>query len=68
LITGDSPRFLRELIAFKSLLAKRNVVALLLDMQAAGLDRSGEEVEGLAHGVIRFGKSLEEYGGVRRRI
>ncbi|NKJ08297.1 KaiC/GvpD/RAD55 family RecA-like ATPase [Rhizobium sp. SG741] len=31
LITGDSPRFRRELIGFKSFLAKRNVVALLLD-------------------------------------
>jgi circadian clock protein KaiC len=68
LITGDSPRFRRELIGFKSFLAKQNVVALLLDTQTAGYDRSGEEVEGLAHGVIRFDKSLEEYGGVRRRI
>jgi circadian clock protein KaiC len=68
LITGDSPRFRRELIGFKSFLAKRNVVALLLDTQTPGFDRNGEEVEGLAHGVIRFDKSLEEYGGVRRRI
>ncbi|PZM16494.1 ATPase domain-containing protein [Rhizobium tubonense] len=68
LITGDSPRFRRELIGFKSFLAKRNVVALLLDTQVAGYDRSGEEVEGLAHGVIRFDKALEEYGGVRRRV
>jgi circadian clock protein KaiC len=63
-----TPRFRRELIGFKSFLAKRNVVALLLDTQTPGYDRSGEEVEGLAHGVIRFDKSLEEYGGVRRRI
>jgi circadian clock protein KaiC len=68
LITGDSPRFRRELIGFKSFLAKRNVVALLLDTQTPGQDRSGEEVEGLAHGVIRLDKGLEEYGGVRRRI
>lgn len=68
LITGDSPRFRRELIGFKSFLAKRNVVALLLDTQTPGYDRSGEEVEGLAHGVIRFDKALEEYGGVRRRV
>ncbi len=68
LITGDSPRFRRELIAFKTFLAKRNVVALLLDTQTPGFDRNGEEVEGLAHGVIRFDKALEEYGGVRRRI
>lgn len=68
LITGDSPRFRRELIGFKSFLAKRNVVALLLDTQTTGHDRSGEEVEGIAHGVIRFDKALEEYGGVRRRV
>src|SRR5690606_18137644 len=61
LLTGDSPRFRRELIGFKSFLAKRNVVALRLDTQAGGSERSGEEVEGLAHGVIRFDKSLEEY-------
>ncbi|WP_426237797.1 ATPase domain-containing protein [Pararhizobium sp. DWP1-1-3] len=68
LITGDSPRFRRELIGFKSFLAKRSVVALLLDTQTPAYDRSGEEVEGLAHGVIRFDKALEEYGGVRRRV
>jgi circadian clock protein KaiC len=68
LITGDSPRFRRELIQFKSFLAKQNVVSLLLDTQTASSDRSGEEVEGLAYGVVRFDKSLEEYGGVRRRV
>ncbi|SDG52063.1 ATPase domain-containing protein [Pelagibacterium luteolum] len=67
LITGDSPRFRRELIGFKAFLAKRNVVALLLDTQD-GDGRNGEEVEGIAHGVIRFDKSLEDYGAVRRRV
>jgi circadian clock protein KaiC len=68
LTTGDSPRFRRELIGFKAFLAKQDVVALLLDTQTPGSERSGEELEGLAHGVIRFDKSLEEYGGVRRRV
>ena len=68
LITGDTPRFRRELLGFKAFLAKRNVVALLLDTQTSGPDRNGEEVEGIAHGVIRFDKSLEEYGSVRRRV
>lgn len=67
LITGDSPRFRRELIAFKAFLSKRKIVAMLLDT-ASGLGGSGEEVEGIAHGVIRFDKSLEEYGAVRRRV
>ena len=68
LITGDSPRFRRELIAFKAFLAKRDIVALLLDTQTPDTDRTGEEVDGIAHGVIRLDKSLEEYGAVRRRI
>lgn len=68
LITGDSPRFRRELIAFKAFLAKRDMVALLLDTQTPETDRTGEEVDGIAHGVIRLDKSLEEYGAVRRRI
>lgn len=67
LITGDSPRFRRELIGFKAFLSRRNVVALLLDTQS-GEAMNGEEVEGIAHGVIRFHKSLEDYGAVRRRI
>lgn len=67
LLTGDTPRFRRELIGFKAFLAKRNVVALLLDTQT-GAALNGEEVEGIAHGVIRFDKTLEEYGTVRRRI
>lgn len=67
LITGDSPRFRRELIGFKSFLARRKIAALLLDTQH-GDAVNGEEVEGIAHGVIRFDKSLEDYGAVRRRI
>jgi circadian clock protein KaiC len=67
LITGDSPRFRRELLGFKAFLARRNVVALLLDTQH-GEAMNGEEVEGIAHGVIRFDKQLEDFGPVRRRI
>lgn len=67
LLTGDTPRFRRELIGFKAFLAKRNVVALLLDTQN-GENLNGEEVEGIAHGVIRFDRSLDDYGPVRRRI
>ena len=68
LITGDTPRFRRELIAFKAFLAKRNVVALLLDTQTTEAACNGEEVEGIAHGVIRFDKAIEEYGSARRRV
>jgi circadian clock protein KaiC len=67
LITGDTPRFRRELIGFKAFLAKRGIIALLLDTQSSG-EHNGEEIEGIAHGVIRFDKSLEDYGAVRRRL
>ena len=43
-------------------------MALLLDTQTNGGDHNGEEIEGIAHGVIRLDKSLEDYGAVRRRI
>src|SRR3954471_4722178 len=36
LITGDTPRFRRELIGFKAFLAKREIVAMLLDTQSKG--------------------------------
>jgi circadian clock protein KaiC len=68
LITGDTPRFRRELLGFKAFLAQRKVVALLLDTQTNETAPNGEEVEGIAHGVIRFDKSLQDYGSVRRRI
>ena len=67
LITGDTPRFRRELLGFKSFLAKRNIVALLLDTKR-GSESDGAEVEGIAHGVIRIDKSLDDYGPIRRRI
>ncbi len=67
LLTGDVPRFRRELVGFKSFLSQRNIAALLLDTHFEEGMHS-EEVEGIAHGVIRMDKSLEDYGGVRRRI
>lgn len=46
LITGDTPRFRRELLGFKTFLAKRNVIALLLDTQSGASEgvSNGEEV------------------------
>jgi circadian clock protein KaiC len=66
LIIGDTSRFRREMIGFKAFLAQRDVSALLLDTETEGTN--AEEVEGIAHGVIRLDKSLEDYGPVRRRI
>lgn len=68
LITGDSARFRRELLGLKAFLAKRNIVALLLDTRSSEATGVGDEVEGIVHGVIRFDKSVEDYGTARRRI
>ncbi len=40
----------------------------MLDTQTADSLNNGEEVEGIAHGVIRLDKTLEDYGPLRRRI
>jgi circadian clock protein KaiC len=68
LITGDSARFRRELLGLKAFLAKRNIVALLLDTRSSEATGVGDEVEGIVHGVIRFDKSVEDYGTARRRV
>jgi circadian clock protein KaiC len=68
LITGDSARFRRELIGLKAFLARRNIVALLLDTRSSEATGVGDEVEGIVHGVIRFDKSVEDYGTARRRV
>jgi circadian clock protein KaiC len=58
LITGDTPRFRRELLGFKAFLAKRNVVALLLDTQSSEAATSGEEVDGYHDMAIREGEGV----------
>jgi circadian clock protein KaiC len=68
LITGDSARFRRELLGLKAFLAQRNIVALLLDTRSSEATGVGDEVEGIVHGVIRFDKSVEDYGTARRRV
>jgi len=66
LLTGDAPTFRRELIGLKAFLAKRHIVALLLDTISS--DSTNADIEALAHGVICFSKSIEDYGTTRRRV
>lgn len=66
LLTGDTPSFRRELIGLKAFLARRHIVALLLDTVSA--DSANSEIEALAHGVICFTKMIEDYGTTRRRV
>lgn len=66
LLTGDSPSFRRELIGLKAFLAKRRIVALLLDTVSSNSEN--EEIEAVAHGVICFTKEIEDYGSTRRRV
>jgi circadian clock protein KaiC len=66
LLSGDSPSFRRELIGLKAFLARRKIVALLLDTVSSSADN--EEIEAVAHGVICFTKDIEDYGTTRRRV
>ena len=52
----------------KAFLAKRGIAALLLDTRTSDPQGGGDEVEGIVHGVIRFDKSIEDYGTARRRV
>jgi circadian clock protein KaiC len=67
LLSGDPPSFRRELIGLKAFLARRNIIALLLDTPTNG-SGGNSEIEALAHGVICFTKENDEYGTTRRRI
>ena len=67
-LTGDDTRFRRELIGLKSLLSARAITALLIDTEAGYGHSRDDEIEAIAHGVIRLDKSLPDYGVARRRI
>ncbi|WP_245515071.1 ATPase domain-containing protein [Jiella endophytica] len=67
-LTGDEARFRRELIGLKSVLASQGITGLLIDTDTAGGRTRDDEIEAIAHGVIRLDKTLPDYGVARRRI
>lgn len=68
LLASDNMRFRREVLGFKSFLGEKNIAALLLDTEHHNADRGEEQLENIAHGIIRLEKNLPTYGEARRRI
>lgn len=68
LLASDNNRFRREVLGFKSFLSESNITALLLDTEHGTSDRSEDQLENVAHGIIRLEKHLPTYGTARRRV
>jgi len=68
LLASDKVRFRREVLGFKNFLADEDTAALLLDTEHAVDDISDNQLENIAHGLIRLEKQLPQYGSARRRI
>lgn len=65
LLSRDSLRFRRQVLALKRTLADRDCTALMLDYR----DRPGESpIESIAHGVLTLENLNIEFGGQRRRM
>jgi len=66
LLSRDSLRYRRQILALKHYFSNRDCTVLLLD------DRSGKEhtieLQSLAHGVISMERRSREIGGIRRRL
>lgn len=63
LLSQGALRYRRQILALKQFLAGRNCTSLLLDDQAGGED---QQLQSLAHGVIRLEQQLTDYGNERR--
>lgn len=69
LLAADWSRFRREVLGYKTMLADQDVTALLLDTEHGGKsDRAEDQLENIAHGMIRLDKQVPNYGTVRRRL
>ncbi len=68
LLASDKVRFRREVLGFKNFLADEDTTALLIDTEHAVDDMSDNQLENIAHGLIRLDKHLPQYGSARRRV
>jgi circadian clock protein KaiC len=66
LLSGTSLRYRRQILALKQFFAGRNCTVLLLDDMAPG--PRDQQVESIAHAVIRLEQTHSDYGAVRRRL
>lgn len=66
LLAGTALRYRRQILALKQFFSGRRTTVLLLDdLTAEGHD---QQMQSIAHGVIRLEQLFPEYGGERRRL
>lgn len=68
LLASDTEKFRREVLGFKNYLSEIKATALLLDTEHRTSDRSEDQLENIAHGIIRLEKLLPSYGVAQRRV
>jgi circadian clock protein KaiC len=66
LLSGGSLRYRRQILALKQFFAGRQCTVLLLDDMTPG--PRDQQVQSIAHAVIRLEQSHSDYGAVRRRL
>jgi circadian clock protein KaiC len=66
LLSQDSFRYRRQLLALKEFFLERRCTVLMLDDQTAG--HRERHVQSTAHGVLHLQQLAPEYGGDRRRL
>ncbi len=66
LLSADTMRYRRQLLALKQFFAGRETTVLLLDDRSA--EGSDMQLQSIAHGVLRLNKVQRSYGVTRRQI
>lgn len=66
LLSRESLRFRRQLLALKQYFGGRDCTVLMLDDRTSGPD--GKDILSIAHGAIRLENLAREYGSKRRRL
>jgi circadian clock protein KaiC len=66
LLSGQSLRYRRQILALKQFFSGRNCTVLLLDDMSGS--RHDLQVQSIAHAVVRLEQSHSDYGAVRRRM
>ena len=66
LLSGGSLRYRRQILALKQFFSGRQCTVLLLDDMAS--THRDQQVQSIAHAVLRLEQSHSDYGAVRRRL
>lgn len=66
LLSGGSLRYRRQILALKQFFSGRQCTVLLLDDMAT--THRDQQVQSIAHAVLRLEQSHSDYGAVRRRL